>query len=79
MISDSLLRHRDAVAMLPAIAVLALLATASVKQIVKLKDSSEPMTVTLYEEPPPEAPPPPPQPQPRVMPPEPTSPRPQPP
>jgi periplasmic protein TonB len=78
MSADSLMRHRDAVAMLPAIVVLALLATASVKQIVKLKDNSEPMTVSLYEEPPPEDLPPPPKPQPRVIPPEATPPRPQP-
>lgn len=79
MLSDSLLRHRDAVAMLPAIAVFAMLATASLKQIVKLKDRSEAITVSLYEEPPPEEPPPEPQPKPRTLPPpEPPPPRPQP-
>jgi protein TonB len=70
---DSLLRHRDSVAMLPAIVVLALLATASVKQIVKLKDNTETITVSLYEEPAPEEPPP--EPRERVAPPEPSPPR----
>jgi protein TonB len=58
VLADSLYDRRDWVALLPAALVLSLLATVSLRQLVKLVENETALTVSLYEEEPPVAAPP---------------------
>ena len=61
MFADALFRGRDWIATVPAVVVMSVLLSASLKHLADLREDDSALAVTLYEE---EAPPPPPEPQP---------------